>query len=96
MEGNSLEHVETALQRLAQLADELLEMDVHGDVREAVDLLRAAFADRQQLEPAVAGVVRCVQALVGQDRPSHRDVDRLHSALELQVLPELRRVGFEV
>lgn len=102
MSANPFADVEAALQRLAQLADELLEADANGDVRSSVERLRCAFAGREQLEPAVAGVLRSVQALAlpaaarRQAPADAPEVDRVSSALRLQLLPELRRIGFDV
>ena len=94
--GIVLAHVE----RLATA----LRIDPDGHVRRSANELRVVFDTRGPMEPAVARVRDSVQMLrsenhggsVGEFRLRGGDVDRLEQLMEEELLPSLRRVGFEV
>ncbi|HSC25804.1 MAG TPA: hypothetical protein VLD67_00935 [Vicinamibacterales bacterium] len=104
MQGDALGRIDLALQRIARLAEHLPDGDTEEHVRRSVSELRAAFDGRAPMEPAVARVVRSLQLLTGANHGGRRRVfddrapgiDRMDAALESELLPELRRMGFDV
>ena len=95
--------IETVLERIERLAEEL-RADPGGHVRRSTSELRAVFADRGSLEPAVARVRDSVLMLRQENQGGSRrefqvrshGVDHLQAVVEQQLLPTLRRIGFEV
>ena len=96
--------IEAALQAVERFAGRLLVGDAEGDVRRSVDELRAAVATKEGVEPAVDRLLQSLRGLhaaglAGRRRDFQRDspsVDRLLEAVEQELLPELRRLGFHV
>ena len=91
------------LDRIEQLAGRLRadpESHVHFGARE----LRAAFDDRTAIEPAFARLRDSLRLLRRSDqnglvhelRPTAGALDELEAAIDNELLPRLRRVGFEV
>ena len=96
-----LVQIDGILGRIEQLAGRLPrdpEQDIH---RSAVEL-RAAFDDRRAIEPALARMRESVLVLRrGSEDERRRDrrvssLDDLDDVVEHELLPQLRRVGFEV
>jgi hypothetical protein len=98
-----LNQLDITLTRIAQLAGEL-RADPDRHVGRSVEELRAAFAARGEIEPAVARVRESVSMLrAGNHAGSRREFQRCAPGLEhlcevvdQELLPELRRLGFEV
>ena len=98
-----LAQVDTTLARLERVAGELrADPDCH--VRRSVEELRVAFAARGPIEPAVARVRDSMDMLRrGNHDGSRREFQRRTSGLEhlgdiveQELVPHLRRLGFEV
>lgn len=95
--------VDTILTRMVQLADEL-RADPDGHVRRSVEELRNAFDTRAAMEPAVARVRRSMALLAASNREVSRrefqrraqGLDHLGYIVDHELLPDLRRLGFEV
>ncbi len=96
--------IEAALQVVEKFARRLTVGDAQGHVRRSVDELCAAVTKKEGIEPAVDRLLRGLQGL---DDPSaarrRRDfghespaVDRLLDAVQEELLPALRRVGYHV
>jgi hypothetical protein len=98
-----LAEIELLLIRLEQLAD-ALEADPDGHVRRSAAELRVAFDARRHIEPAVARVRDSVVMLRSGNRDGSRrefmrraqGVDYLEDVLDRELLPILRRLGFDV
>jgi hypothetical protein len=98
-----LARIGTVLARVERLAGELL-ADADGHVHRSATELRAAFEARTAIEPAVARVRGSVHMLrranhEGSRREFQRrsqGVDHFERVVEQELLPDLRRVGFEV
>lgn len=98
-----LSQLDSILTRIAELAAEL-RSDPDGHVRRSVEELRTAFATRAAVEPAVARVRESVNMLrTGNHAGSRREfqrrapgVDHLGDVVEQELLPDLRRMGFDV
>lgn len=101
--NHPLEQVESTLVRLATLAGEL-RADPGGRVRRSVEDLRAAFTARGAIEPAMARVRDSMDLLrTGNHEGSRAEfarrtpgLDPLGDIVEQELLPDLRRLGFEV
>ena len=101
MDGR-LARIDVVLARIERLAGEL-EADPDHRVLRSANELREAFGARRAIEPAVARVRDGVHMLRSDEhedprefqRPAH-DVDRLVHVMDWELLPELRRVGFNV
>jgi hypothetical protein len=101
--NGKLAEIDTALARIERLADEL-RADPDGHVRRSIEELRAAFAAREQIEPAVARMRDSLQMLGRGNREGSRrefqrratGLDHLIEVMEKELLPSLRRMGFEV
>ncbi len=95
--------IDATLTRMVQLADDL-RADPDGHVRRSVEELRKAFDAREAMEPAVARVRRSVELLGAGNRDLSRrefqrrsqGLDSLGNIVEHQLLPDLRRLGFDV
>lgn len=98
-----LARIDAALAHVAHLADEL-RADPDGHVRRSIQELCAAFATRGAIEPAVARVRRSMELLMtGNHDASRREfqrransLDHLGEVVEQELLPNLRRIGFDV
>jgi hypothetical protein len=101
--NGSLVQIDTVLAHIERLAEEL-QLDPDGSVRRSATELRAAFGARGAIEPAVARMRDSVQVLRrdNQDpsrhecQPQLHGLDQFEQAVEYQLLPHLRRIGFEV
>lgn len=101
--NSKLARIDLVLARIERLAAGLRgDPDCHV-LRSATEL-RVAFDGRDAMEPAVARVRQGVQMLRrGNHEGTRREftrrahgVDYLADVMELELLPELRRVGFNV
>jgi hypothetical protein len=101
--NRKLAQVDTTLANLERLAEEL-RADPDRHVRRSVEELRAAFAARGPIEPAVARVRDSMEMLRrGNHDGSRREfqrctpgLERLGELVEQELVPDLRRLGFEV
>jgi len=100
---NQLAQIEATLARIEELAG-TLRADPDGHVRRSIEELRAAFASRGVVEPAVARVRESVRMLRrgNHDEPRREfqrravGLDHLEAAVDDELLPCLRRLGFDV
>ena len=100
---DKLNHVDVILARIAQLAGEL-KNDPDGHVRRSIDELREAFTTRGAMEPAVARVRQSIDMLrAGDHEGARREFQRrapglnhLSDVIEHELLPDLRRLGFDL
>ena len=98
-----LARIDVVLERVERLA-ETLHTDPDRHVLRSANELRAAFCARLAIEPAVARVRDGLDMLrSGNHAGTRREfkrrahgVDHLERVMEQELLPELRRVGFEV
>jgi hypothetical protein len=101
--NGKLAQIEMVLARIERLA-EGLHRDPDRHVLRSANELRAAFCARLAIEPAVARVRDGLDMLRSGDRAGTRrefkrrahGVDHLEQVVEQELLPELRRVGFNV
>lgn len=95
--------IDTSLAHIERLAEEL-RADPDGHVRRSVEELRAAFTARGPIEPAVARMRESMQMLRRDNRDGSRrefqrrasSLDHLSAVVEEELLPHLRRLGFDV
>lgn len=100
---DKLNHVDAILERIAQLAGEL-KNDPDGHVRRSIDELREAFTTRGAMEPAVARVRQSIDMLRAGDLEGARrefqrrapGLNHLSDVIEQELLPDLRRLGFDL
>jgi hypothetical protein len=100
---DKLSHVDAILARIAQLAGEL-KSDPDGHVRRSIDELREAFTTRGAMEPAVARVRQSIDMLRAGDLEGARrefqrrapGLNQLSEVIEHELLPDLRRLGFDL
>jgi hypothetical protein len=94
-----------ALARVTAIAERLHDGDDEGRVRRSIDDFAVAFARREAIGPAVASMRNSIVMLHdggGEAVPldaSEGDkslIEDLDAAIERQLLPELRRLGFEL
>ena len=98
-----LSDVAAILSRIAHLAGELGN-DPDGHVRRSAAELGVAFATRGAIEPAFARLQQSIDMLrhnnhVGSRRESERrapGVDQLGDVIAQELLPDLRRLGFDL
>lgn len=96
--------IEAALREVGTGAARLPAGDAADHVRRSVDELRTAFVTRAAVEPAVDRVLRSLTMLQAARRDGHRrdhqreapGLDNLLTAVRTQLVPVLRRFGFEV
>jgi hypothetical protein len=96
--------IETALRSVDEFAGRLPAGDAEAHVRRSLDEVRTAFTTRAALEPPVDRLLRSLTMLNSSAaqgalrRFRRRSVSsaRLLSAIQRELLPALRRVGFEV
>ena len=104
MDDGTFARVDAALVHLGQLAARLEEGDRHGHVKRCVTELQTAFAARAPVEPAVGRVLRSLQMVISDGADGSRrefqqsapGLGRVGTALEAELLPALRQLGFEV
>jgi uncharacterized protein (DUF2342 family) len=97
------EQVETALAHVERLADGL-RADTDGNVKRSIEEVRAAFSAREHVEPPVQRMQRSLQMLRRDNHEVSRrefqrratGLDHLDDVVEGELLPNLRRLGFEV
>ena len=100
---DQLNHIDTMLVRLVSIA-EALPAESSGHVQRSVEELRAAFAARTAIEPAVARVRESLSMLrIGNRAGARREfqrrgpgLDQLGYVIEQELLPSLRRLGFDL
>jgi hypothetical protein len=96
--------VDAALLAVDRFAGRLADGDDVSHVQRTIDELRTAFSEKAAIEPAVDRLVKSLQGLqAARIAGSRRDflrgswsVGRLVDAVERDLLPALRRVGFRV
>jgi hypothetical protein len=101
--NGKLARIDLVLARIERLAEEL-HPDPDRHVLRSANELRAAFCGRLAIEPAVARVRDGLDMLrSGNHAGTRREfkrrahgVDHLEHVMERELLPELRRVGFNV
>jgi hypothetical protein len=82
-----------ALDRVTSIAESLPDDVVKVSARE----LQRTFAERGSVEPAVGRLQSSVSRLARTKQPrQEKIVSQLDAAIADQLLPELRRVGFDV
>ena len=90
------EGIAAALDRVTSIAERLPDDVVRSSARE----LQQTFVQRGSVEPAVNRLQRSVSRLTQDARrgavPQEKIVSQLDSVIAEQLLPELRRVGFDV
>jgi hypothetical protein len=93
-----------ALAKVTMIAERLLDGDAEGHVRRSIDEFVVAFARREAIGPAVARLRNSIVMLhdcrdTGSRRAFEQDrllIQDLNAAVEDRLLPELRRLGFEL
>lgn len=98
-----LNRIDATLARVAQLAGEL-PADPDREVSRSIAELLAAFATRSAMEPAVARVRESLKMLQTANhagtcrefRLRAPGLEHLVDVVEQELLPDLRRLGFEV
>lgn len=101
--NTKLTEIHDLITRIERLAEDL-QADPDGHVRRSATELRATFAARGPVEPAVARVRDSMLMLRRGNREGSRrefqrrshGVDHLEQVVEGELLPTLRRLGFEV
>jgi hypothetical protein len=95
--------IEAALQVVEKFASRLTVGDAEGHVRRSVDELCAAVTKKEGIEPAVDRLLRGLRGMDEAHARRRRDfgreslaVDRLLDAVQEELLPALRRVGYQV
>jgi len=104
MSPDTFAGVVVALARVALVADRLPDGDTERHVRRSIEEFGVAFSDRAALEPVVARMRGSILMLhdcrlAGRRRAYEQDrllVTELDRAIEEQLLPALRRIGFGV
>ena len=90
------EDIDAALDRVTSIAERVPDDVVRTSARQ----LKQTFAQRGSVEPAVRRLRKSVSRLTAssglQTAPQERIVSQLDSVIAEQLLPELRRVGFDV
>ena len=86
-------NIAEALDRIASIAERVPDDVVQTSARE----LQRTFAERGSVEPALDRLQTSVSRLARASVPQReRILSQLDAAIAEQLLPELRRVGFEV
>ena len=89
------EQIAAALNRVASIAERVPDDVVRSSARE----LQRTFAERGSVESAVGRLQNSLSRLSRDERPraaEQKIVSQLDSAIVEQLIPELRRVGFDV
>lgn len=85
--------IAAALDRVTSIAEDVPDDVLRSSARE----LQRTFAERGSVEPAVDRLQDSVSRLSRNEQPRHEKIVRqLDSVIAEQLLPELRRVGFDV
>jgi hypothetical protein len=100
---DKLARIDGTLTHVASLAGNL-RADPDGHLHRSVEELRAAFAGREAIEPAVERVRDSVEMLRSANREGTRrefqrrasGLDDLAEVVERELVPHLRQLGFEV
>ena len=97
------EGINAALESVTRIAERLPEESGGSSVVRSAHNLKQTFAQREPVEPAVSNLRHTVSRLSetvrgsGRDpRPQDRLVNQLDTVIAEHLLPELRRVGFDV
>lgn len=98
-----LASIDTILDRLEHLTAELL-VDPDGHVQRSAQELRSAFGSRHAMEPAVARLRGSIDMLRRNNQEGTRKefqrrahgLDHLESVVNDELIPALRRMGFEL
>ena len=86
-------NIAAALDQVTSIAERVPDDVVKSSARE----LRRAFDERGSVEPAVGRLRSSVSRLTTEQQPPREKIlSQLTSAIAEQLLPELRRVGFDV
>ena len=96
--------IKAALEVVEKFTSRLTVGDAEGHVRRSVDELYSAVTKKEGIEPAVDRLLRGLRGLndahaarrrrdLGRESPA---VDRLLDAVQEELLPALRRVGYQV
>jgi hypothetical protein len=101
--NGQLARIDLVLARIERLA-EALHPDPDRHLLRSANELRTAFRGRQAIEPAVARMRDGLDMLRRANRAGVRGafkrgahgLDHLERVVEQELLPELRRIGFEV
>jgi hypothetical protein len=104
MRPDAFAGVVVALAKVATIAERLLDGDAEGHVRRSIEEFATVFARREAIEPAVSRMRNSIVMLHAcrkagarrafeHDKMLIRDLDR---AIEERLVPELRRLGFDV
>jgi hypothetical protein len=101
--NGKLAEIDSILSRIERLADEL-KVDPDGHVLRSANELRTAFGARHAIEPAVVRMRESVQTLLRDNPDSVRrelprrshGVNHLGGVVEQELVPHLRRLGFDV
>lgn len=104
MKPDVLAGVVVALAKVTAIAERLLDGDAEGHVRRSIEEFAMAFAGREAIAPAVCRMRNSILMLhecrdAGGRRAFERDkalVDELDRAIEERLMPELRRLGFDL
>jgi hypothetical protein len=89
------EQIAAALDHVASIAERVPDDVVRSSARE----LQRTFAERGSVEPAVGRLQSSVSRLSRGEQPrtgERKIVRQLDTAIAEQLIPELRRVGFDV
>jgi hypothetical protein len=89
------EQIAAALDHVASIAERVPDDVVRSSARE----LQRTFAERGSVEPAVGRLRNSLSRLSGDEQRRATEwkvVTQLDAAIAEQLLPELRRVGFDV
>jgi hypothetical protein len=97
------EGITAALESVTRIAERLPEDSGGGSVLRSARQLKQTFVQRESIEPAVSKLQDTVSRLSesvrrsgSQPRPQDRLVNQLDTVIAEHLLPELRRVGFDV
>ena len=86
-------NIAAALDRVTSIAEHVPDDVVKSSARE----LQRTFVERGSVEPAVDRLQSSVSRLAKDEEPPHGKIVRqLDAVIAEQLLPELRRVGFDV
>ena len=101
--NDDLTRLEAILARIAGLADHL-PVDPDGYVHRSASELRAAFQERRAVEPPLTRMRASIEMLRQHNHDGPRrefrrrahDLDHIEAVLSNELLPQLRRIGFDV
>jgi hypothetical protein len=104
MRPDTFAGVVVSLAQVVTIAERLLDGDAEGHVRRSIEEFAAVFERREAIEPAVARMRNSIVMLhesrrSGARRAFEHDkvlIEDLDKAIEERLVPELRRLGFDV